>query len=76
MPIFRRVGDLLIGWIGGYFGAAETMAGGGPVPPAWYQWAAVQFAGSSWPVWSSGVETSTTTRILRWFFTLRSGKEG
>lgn len=76
MPIFRRVGYLFVGWIGGYFGAAEAIG---------WEWTrttglVAMGCGAVCVVFLAGlvewVETGTMPRILRWFFSLRSGKGG
>ena len=73
---WRRVGYLLAGWIGGYFGAAELMG------RAWTQTAGFSafVCGVLCVVTFSGLlewmQTGQMPRWLQWVFRLRARKEG
>lgn len=76
MSTWRRIGYLLTGWIGGYFGAAELMGW------AWTKTAGFSafVCGALCVITFSGLiewmQTGQPPRWWAWFFRLRARKEG
>lgn len=76
MPFLRRVGYLFVGWVGGYFAAAEAIG------QDWTRTTGLvaMACGAVCVVFLAGlvewVETGTMPRFLRWVLTIRFGKGG